>query len=166
MDTVRSFLALPLLVRWMLVGGLGPTVLFFALVLVGAFTEGLDATVQSLGYVLVVLVVLGVPGALVGLVLGLVDRWSVRRVQARRGVRGAVALATVILAVPLTLFMVVPVAWGVALLQVSLPTGNGTAVAVVVGAVLASIPAVGCLVRYRRVSAAASTLAGSVDADR
>lgn len=166
MNTVRSFLALPLLVRWMLVGGLGPTVLFFALVLVGAFTEGLDATVQSLGYVPAVFVVLGVPGALVGLVLGLVDRWSVRRVQARRGVRGAVALATVIMAVPLTLLMVVPIAYAVALLQVSLPTGIGTVAAVVVGAVLASLPALGCLVRYRRVAAVASTLTGSVDADR
>jgi len=165
-NTVRSFLALPLLVRWMLVGGLGPTVLLFALVLVGAFTEGLDTTVQSLGYVPAVFVVLGVPGALVGLVLGLVDRWSFRRVQARRGVRGAVALATVILAVPLTLFMVVPIAFGVALLQVSLPTGIGTVAAVVVGAVLASLPALGCLVRYRRVAAVASTLTGSVDADR
>jgi hypothetical protein len=151
-NTVRSFLALPLLVRWMLAGALLPSAFWAAVALLGVFTVGLGGTVQALGYVLVLLVVLGVPGAMAGLVLGLLDRWSTRRVQEADGSRASVARATVFMAVPLV---------GVStLIQVYLSYGIGILAAVVSGAVLISVPVLVCYLRYRRVAVRASAAAG------
>lgn len=140
----RSFTGLPPLVRWMCVGAVVPSAVWLAVVLVGFFTQPVDEMVQVLGYLPVVIVFTAVPGALVGLVLGLLDRVLQRKVVDRAGSRGSVGLATATLSLPFV---------GVAvLLAVYLSSWVTAPAGVAIGVVLVLVPIAICARRYQRIA--------------
>jgi len=148
----RSFTGLPPLVRWMCVGAVVPSAVWLAVVLIGFFTQPVDEMVQVLGYLPVVIVFTAVPGALVGLVLGILDRVFQRRVVDRAGSRGSVGLATATLSLPFV---------GVAvLLAVYLSSWVTAPAGVAIGVVLVLVPIAVSARRYRRI---AGKVSGSVD---
>lgn len=152
MHLPRSFTDLPPLVRWMCVGAIVPSAVWLAVVLIGFFTRPVDEMVQVLGYLPVVIVFTAVPGALVGLVLGILDRVLQRRVVDRAGSRGSVGLATATLSLPFV---------GVAvLLAVYLSSWVTAPAGVAIGVVLVLVPIAICAQRYRRI---AGKVSGSVD---
>lgn len=122
-----------------------------AVFLVGVFTQSVDEMFQVLEYLPVVIVFTAVPGALVGLVLGLLDRALQRRVVDRAGSRGSVGLATATLSLPFV---------GVAvLLSVYISSWVPVLASVAIGVVLVLVPITACAQRYRRV---ADGVSGSV----
>lgn len=144
MPRPRSFTGLPPLVRWVLVVAVVPNAVWLVVVLVGFFTQRVDEMVQVLGYLPVVIVLNAVPGALVGLVLGLLDRALQRRVVDRAGSRGSVALATATTSLPFV---------GVAvLLAVYLSSWVTVLSSVAIGVVLVLVPIAVCVLRYRRIA--------------
>jgi len=140
----RSFTGLPPLVRWMCVGAVVPSAVLLAVVLIGFFTQPGDEMVQVLGYLPVVPVFTAVPGALVGLVLGLLDRVLQRRVIDRAGSRGSVGLATATLSLPFV---------GVAvLLSVYISYWVPVLASVAMGVVLVLVPITASARRYQRIA--------------
>lgn len=128
----------------MCVGAVVPSAVWLAVVLVGFFTQPVDEMVQVLGYLPVVIVFTAVPGALVGLVLGLLDRVLQRKVVDRAGSRGSVGLATATLSLPFV---------GVAvLLAVYLSSWVTAPAGVAIGVVLVLVPIAICARRYQRIA--------------
>ena len=140
----RSFTGLPPLVRWMCVGAVVPSAVLVAMVLIGFFTQPADEMFQVLEYLPDVIVFTAVPGALVGLVLGLLDRVLQRRVVDRAGSRGSVGLATATLSL---LFVGVA-----ALLAVYLSSWVTAPAGVAIGVLLVLVPIAICARRYQRIA--------------
>lgn len=139
-----SFTVLPPLVRWMSVGAVAPGAALLAVFLVGVFTQSVDEMFQVLEYLPVVIVFTAVPGALVGLVFGLLDRALQRRVVDRAGSRGSVGLATATLSLPfvgVAVFLSVYISYWVPVLA-----------SVAIGVVLVLVPITACAQRYQRIA--------------
>lgn len=115
-----------------------------AVFLVGVFTQPVDEMFQVLEYLPVVIVFTAVPGALVGLVFGLLDRALQRRVVDHVGSRGSVGLATATLSLPFV---------GVAvLLSVYISYWVPVLASVAIGVVLVLVPITACAQRYQRIA--------------
>lgn len=161
----RRFAAVPLVLRWTIAGAVLPTVLWLAVVLVaavvgtvlgvidGGLLGSLEIGVQAISYVVVMVVLVGVPGAVVGLGVGLVDRVLGRRVERHGGSRRSVVVADLVMAGCLLVCAV--------LLQLALGSGTALPVWFVAAAVLAAGPVVVCDRRYRRIAAASPRTTGS-----
>ncbi len=129
----------------MCVGAVVPSAVWLAVVLVGFFTQPVDEMFQVLEYLPVVVVFTAVPGALVGLVLGLLDRALLeRRVVDHVGSRGSLGLATATLSLPFV---------GVAVfLSVYISSWVPVLASVAIGVVLVLVPITACAQRYQRIA--------------
>lgn len=134
-------MALRPLMRWMCVGAGAPGGTWLAVILVGFFTRPVDEVMQVLGYLPILIVFPAVPGALVGLVLGLLDGTLVRRVVDRLGSRSSVGFATAM--------MSIPVVGAVILLQLYLSYWVPVLASVAMGVLLVLAPIAVCARRYQ-----------------
>lgn len=161
---MRKFLALPLVLRWCVVGAALPSALWAVVVVIGTVAEGLDHGFlvglewmnDALGSLMIVIVVMGAPGALLGLVVGCVDLALGRRVERNGGSRRAVAIASTTMAAALMLASFP--------LQLLISSGLSVAAWFVTSAVFAAVPAAITCSRYTRVATRARSATIGPDA--
>lgn len=143
MKVLARLRALPLVLRWALAGAVVPSALWLAVIVVGVFAEGPDAMVQAVGFLMLMIVVMGVPGAFLGLAVGCVDLHLGRRIVRSGRTRASLVQAVVVMTVILT---------GVVfLLQRFVSSGLTPLAWLVSSAVFAAVPVLVCVMRYRRI---------------
>lgn len=149
---MRRFLALPLVLRWCLVGATLPSALWSVVIAIGAVTEGfssgllpaLESTVMALGFLMLMIVIVGAPGALLGLAVGSVDLALGKHVERNRGSGRAVAAACATMTASLVLASF--------LLQLLISSGLSVVAWVVTSAAFAAVPATITCFRYVRIA--------------
>jgi hypothetical protein len=136
--------AFSLIIRWVIVCICLPSAFFLFIAFLAIPSEGLDATAQSIGYIFVIAIVLAVPGSIVGVLLGTLDWWLIRRIADRPDSNVPVMIAT--------LFMGLSLATAVLLLQFYLSYDISFVGAITVTGALMAVPFFLCWYRYKRIS--------------
>ncbi|MEP7762533.1 hypothetical protein [Sanguibacter sp. 25GB23B1] len=142
---VQRWRALHIVWKWMIVVATAPSAVWAVVVVVGSFAYGPEALLQGIDSLMFFVVMIAVPGALLGLVIGLVDLRLGRYVERRPGSVASIAAAAAGMFLLLT-------AAARGLFAFTSTSGVGVLAMTLTCMAWALVPALITLRRYRRIS--------------